>query len=74
MVLGGWLDLMILEVFSNLNDSMIICFMALHAQIESATFSTFSSTSLWFGCPCLSQREWSYHPLIWYLLLNPDLT
>ena len=24
VVLGGWLDLMILEVFSNLNDSMIL--------------------------------------------------
>ena len=24
MGLGGWLDLMILEVFSNLNDSMIL--------------------------------------------------
>jgi len=26
VLLGGWLDLMILEVFSNLNDSMILLF------------------------------------------------
>ena len=25
VVLAGWLDLMILEVFSSLNDSMILC-------------------------------------------------
>jgi len=30
VVLGGWLDLMILEVFSNLNHSMILWFIWLN--------------------------------------------
>jgi len=32
VVLGGWLDLMILEVFSNLNNSMILFYEKIHLK------------------------------------------
>jgi len=37
VVLGGWLDLMILEVFSNLNVSMIIYFLKQNCLINYET-------------------------------------
>ena len=42
VVLGWWLDLMILEVFSNLNDSMILCAPLRKHYIFSACSSIFT--------------------------------
>jgi len=46
VLLGGWLDLMILEVFSNLKDSMILWYYVFRAnqEIKSYIFEIYQTT------------------------------
>ena len=51
VVLGGWLDLMILEVSSNLNDSIILCFLSLPLSVFRDNHQGEESRKVFF-LPC----------------------
>jgi len=47
VVLGGWLDLMILKVFSNLHDSMILCFNPASQRTSNHPGGSSEGAGLW---------------------------